>query len=54
MIASMYKSVEGTLANMDNMSKQYWSNIAPILGAIGTSVEGQNFEIAQNFFLVPN
>ena len=31
----MYKSVEGTLANMGNMLKQYWSNIAPILGAIG-------------------
>ena len=35
MIASMYKSVEGTLANMKNMPKQYWSTIAPILGAIG-------------------
>ena len=35
MIASMYKSVEGTLVNMGNMPKKYWSNIAPILGAIG-------------------
>ena len=35
MVTSMYTSVEGTLANMGNMQKQYWSNIAPILGAIG-------------------
>ena len=35
MVASMYTSVEGTLANMGNMQKQYWSIIAPILSAIG-------------------
>ena len=33
-MASMYKSVEGTLANIANMSKQYWSNIAKIMDAI--------------------
>ena len=31
-IASIYKSVEEILANMGNMTKQYWSNVAPILG----------------------
>ena len=34
----MYKSVEGILTNMGNIPKQYWSNIAPILGAIGDTL----------------
>ena len=48
MIAPMYKSVEGTLANMGNMPKQYWNNIAPILGAIGGEMEPHHAGIGKD------
>ena len=36
---NIYESVEEILANMGNMTKQYWTNIAPILGDFSKSYE---------------
>ena len=43
MVASICTHVEETLTNMENMSKQFWVDIASILSAIGVIQKKINF-----------